>query len=182
MFTMGVVATLAVGLGINAAVFRVADYVLFRPPPGVARASDLRRVEASITVDGGALQRSTMFSYPDAKRMVDSGAFEAAAIHTQPRLQRDDQLRDVGVAFVDAGYFPLLGVRMTAGRGFDRREGDPHFASGVAVVSFSYWQRALGGRPPGDTVLISIGEHRYRLIGVAAGISRASTSIPSTSG
>lgn len=166
-FSVGVIATLAVGLGINAAVFRIADHVLVRPPAGVSGAQEIRRVEASIALGGTAPQRARAFSYLDAARMIESEAFGTAAIYTRPRVLSDSESREVGVSYVNDAYFPLLGVTMVRGRSFDEHEGRPGTSPGVAIASFAYWNRALSGRVLDDHADITVGARRYRLVGVA---------------
>jgi predicted permease len=171
-FSIGVITTLALGLGINAAVFRVADYVLFRPPAGVSGARHVHRVEASITIDGIPPQRARAFSYPDARRILESGAFEQTAIYTRPAVHRDSEARGIGVSYVSDTYFPMLGVSMARGRSFDATEGRPGSSEGVAIASFAYWQRALAANPLDSQSFLTIGSRQYRLVGVAqAGFS-----------
>src|SRR5690348_8255898 len=84
-FTAGVVATLTLGLGINSAVFRIADRVLLRAPSGVADASSIRRVGSiAARVNGPPTEVST-FSYPEARTLIDSRAFSTAAIYAVGR-------------------------------------------------------------------------------------------------
>jgi len=102
-FTLGVVATFALGLGVNAAVFRITDQVLFRPPAGVAAAKDVRRVEAGVRIGNAAPMRATTFSFADARRVGEGGAFAAASAYTVPRL------------------LPGVGIRAADQRGRDRK-------------------------------------------------------------
>jgi predicted permease len=166
-FSLGVVLTLALGLGINAAVFRVADQVLLRPPEGVDRPHELRRMEAAVSLGGGAAQRATTFSYPDVERVRASNAFASITVATPPRLAIDGGGRELGIAYVDTAYFPTLGVSMARGRGFDDREGTPGTAPRVAVVSHGYWRRALGSATLDGGPLVTLGEREFRVIAVA---------------
>jgi MacB-like periplasmic core domain/FtsX-like permease family len=166
-FSVGVVLTLALGLGINAAVFRVADQVLLRPPEGVDRPHELRRMEAAVTLGGGPAQRATTFSYPDVERVRTSAAFSTMTAATPPRLVTDGGGRELGIAYVDAAYFPVLGGSMLRGRSFDDREGTPGTAPRVAVVSHGYWRRALASAALDAGTAITLGGREFRVIGVA---------------
>ena len=166
-FSVGVVLTLALGLGINAAVFRVADQVLLRPPEGIDRPHELRRIEAAVSLGGGPVQRATTFSYPDVERVRASAAFSTMTATTPPRLATDGGGRELGIAYVDAAYFPALGVSMVRGRGFDAREGTPGTAPRVAVVSDGYWRRGLASGALDAGVAITLGGREFRVIAVA---------------
>jgi len=165
-FSLGVVFTLALGLGINAAVFRVADQVLLRAPAGVGDARTVFKVETTVEFGSGPL-RSTMFSYGDAQRVIESAGFESAAIYSPPRVQRDDQGREIAVSVIDAEYLPVLGVRPAQGRGFLPGEASPGAAPRVALLSHEYWRRAFGRVAPAEGSTIAFGGRTYDVVGVA---------------
>src|SRR6187397_794180 len=176
VFALGVIATLTLGLGINAAVFRVADRVLLRPPDGVRDPDGLRYVEASVggaTVDPG-FTRSAQFGYLESRRTADAGAFAAVSINSPPRILTGQAGRDLAVAHVDAAFFPLLGVAPAAGRFFDDAEGEPGAGIRVAVISHAYWQHELAAAPIASAPEITVGTRTFQVIGVA---SRAFTGI-----
>jgi len=164
-FSVGMIATLALGLGINAAVFRVADQVLLRAPAGVRDPHRVVRVETTADFGGGP-QRATSFSYGDAERILAGGAFEAGAMYAAPRRQAD-RGREVAVSAVDARYFRLLGVEPVHGRSFLADEARPGTDPRVAVASHAYWERAFGRAPfTGDQTIV-LGARTYRVVGVA---------------
>lgn len=165
-FTAGVVATLALGLGINSAVFRVADQALLRPPAGVRDARAVRRVETLVYLGTSAPMRATVFSYPDARTIADSAAFAATAFQTVPRLSRAADGRDVATSAVDDEFFPLLGVHAYAGRTFDATEGRPGSGVPVAIAAFDYWTRHLSSAPVDGRSTITLATRTYRVIGV----------------
>lgn len=166
-FSLGVVTTLALGLGINSATFRVADQVLFRPPAGVRAPSTVRRVEASITRGKGQPQRATSFSYNDVRAVAASNAFSAVATYSPQRSQREPDGAELAVLSVDAAYFPLLGVTPVQGRNFTVEEAEPLAARGVAIVSFNWWQSGMGGAPLSEHSTVTVRDRVYQVIGVA---------------
>ena len=167
VFTVGVIATLALGIGLNAAIFGVADRVLFRAPAGVERAGDVRQLETLDLAAGREPARNIVFSYPQARAVIDAGVLEQGAVTSRIRMLAGADGRDVAIAYADASFLPMLGVRLAAGRFFDPREGAPGADLAVAVVSYDFWQRALAGAPMGKATLTVIGR-AYTVIGVTA--------------
>lgn len=168
-FTLGVVLTLALGLGINSAVFRVADRVLFRAPDGVDRPHEVRRVESTVTgvVTTEALRRQMTFSWPEARAIIAAAGFATASTSSPPRLVPAATGREVGVVYADEAYFPMLGVRPAIGRFFDADEAQPGADLAVAVVSFAFWHRELAAAPLDERAFITLGSRSYAVIGVA---------------
>lgn len=164
-FTVGLVATLALGLGINSAVFRLADFVLFRPPAGVIKPNDLRWVESSITVGKGTPMKAPSASYPDAKTMLDSGAFSTAGAYII-QTQRDETGRDLTLNFIDGNYFNALGVQPAIGRVFSADEVTPGQKLPAAIVSNAFWRTRLNNAPLDSGVMITLGALRLPVIGV----------------
>jgi predicted permease len=164
-FTIGVVATLALGLGINAAVFRVADFVLFRAPAGVTKPSEIRRVMLSLALGRGTPTKAPTFSYPDAAKIAQVNAFAATSLYVV-QAGHDQEARDVTVNYVDVNYLGLLGEHPMAGRAFSAEEAVPGARIPAAIVSRDYWQSALGSVPLGDALRITINGNSYPVVGI----------------
>src|SRR6476620_402510 len=84
-FAIGVILTLGLGIGANAAMFGIVDRLLFRPPPYLHDASTTHRVYESQTESGGATrtEHNTQFArYLDFKRWTHDFSSIAAF---QPR-------------------------------------------------------------------------------------------------
>lgn len=164
-FTFGVVGTLALGLGINAAVFRVADFVLLRAPAGVPHPENVRRVEVSLAFGRGAPLATTTFPWPTAERVIGSGAFERAGAYVvQPG--RDGAGRDLTVNYIDGNYLAALGIQPAIGRAFSAVEGAPGAGIPAAIVSRDYWRQHLGGAAIDSRIDITIGLKKYPVVGV----------------
>ena len=165
-FTAGVIATLTLGLGINSAVFRIADRVLLRAPSGVADASSIRRVGSIAARVNGPTTEVSTFSYPEAQTLIESRAFSTAAIYAAGRgLKLADGREFIG-AYVDSGFFRLLGVHAGVGRLFDNTETSPGSGIPVVVLSHAYWERELGAAPLTASTTLKIGEKTYHVVGV----------------
>lgn len=173
MFTATVVITLAVGVGANVAVLSLADRLFVRPPAGVARPEQLRRVYTrSNWSPGDVTEIHSAIGYPQF------GAV-AAAMGRRARLTAytapdsvvvggpDDRSVAMG-SYVDASFFPVLGVPMERGRAFAANEARFGAMTPVAVISDTYWRRHLGGDNDVIGRQVTFDRRRYTVIGVTA--------------
>jgi predicted permease len=167
-FTAGVIATLTLGLGINSAVFRIADRVLLRAPTGVVDASSIRRVGSIAARVNGPVTEVSTFSYPEARTLIDSRAFGAAAIYATGRVLKLADGREIAGAYVDSGFFHLLGVHASVGRLFDSVETSVGSSIPVVVVSHAYWERELGAAPLTPATTIKMNDKPYLVVGVTS--------------
>jgi predicted permease len=153
-FAAAAVATLALGMGANTAMFSVVHAVMLRPLPY----PDPDRL---VRLRGGT-------SYPDLhdlasqSRSVEGlGGYRAQFFDLTGRGAAER----VDGALVTGDLFRLLGARAERGRlvqADDDRPGGPK----VVVLSHGFWQRRLGGdeQVRGRTVRFTTGE--YEVIGV----------------
>jgi predicted permease len=165
-FTAGVVATLTLGLGINSAVFRIADRVLLRAPSGVSVPGSLRRLTALTPQNSSAPIETQVFSYPEARSILDSRAFSEAGMYAYARSVRTTDGREQVGVYVDSGFFKLLGIRPASGRLFDARETAVGAEIPVAVLSYGYWQREFAGAAVTPATTIKLNDRTYQVIGV----------------
>ena len=140
LFAAIVIATIALGVGANAAIFSVVNGVLLRPLP---------YPNADRVVTFGHTPPTWLASAPeffDYKRDVRS--FEALAAYTQNEgnLATPDEPERVPLAAVSPEFFPVLGMRPLLGRTFLPGE-DAVMPARVVVMSYSLWQRRFGGDP-----------------------------------
>jgi len=149
-FTATVVLTLALGVGLNAAVFSLLDRVFVRPPAGVAAPRELRRLymESANTAFGDSHIFLPNFNYPFFRGVADAfGSVETTA-YTVP-----DSVRPVGGgplirrSYVSANYFRLLGVRPTVGRVFGSEEARIETPAFVLVIGERLWRDGFGADP-----------------------------------
>ena len=169
-FTLTVIATLALGVGVNGAVFTIVDRVFLRPPAGVQEPSQLRRL---YLVRGGASRARPRIGLPQA-RAIASGLTPAfpTMIYGQSYGTRielaDGAVRSAIVGWVVPDFLRLLGVQVAAGRDFedaDLRMGEP--ASSL-IISWAFRERVFpgGGNVIGRTIRVR--GQPMTIIGVAA--------------
>ncbi len=144
-FTAVAALTLALGIGINAAIFSVVDGVLLRPLP-YAQADQLVRIWSANHATG---QRYLETTYQDFQQFKQQArAFTSmVAFSYAPRVLRDEQGEPshVAVARVSDSFCAALGLVPALGRDFLPEE----FARGERAVMLSYrlWQSRYAAKP-----------------------------------
>jgi putative ABC transport system permease protein len=143
-FSFVAVATLALAIGANTAIFSLFNAMLLRPLPW----KDPDRLVMAWTQARGAPQRAT--SYPlfrdwreQAKTLADVAAFRGQTVS----LVGDGEPEPLPGAFVSASFHPMLGTTMGLGRGFLPEETEPGTARPVVILSDGLWRRRFGGDP-----------------------------------
>ncbi|MGI9114591.1 MAG: ABC transporter permease, partial [Chthoniobacterales bacterium] len=157
-FTATAILTLALGTGCSTAIFSVLDAVLLRPLPFPQQA---RIVELRELADDGHGMPFAEPNFDDLRARNKS--FDALAkynIDTQGVAGGSEPVR-VDVSAVSEDFFRVLEVTPFKGRLLG-----PERATDVAVVSYGFWQRFLGGRADlGNTTLRCAG-HSFAVVGV----------------
>jgi predicted permease len=145
IFTAAVVLTLALGVGVNTAVFSVVNALILRPLP--VRDGDRLVVIASQNTSNRILHG---MSFPDVQdyrastRDVfdDIAGYSVGFLGLAPQGGRPER---VLVTWITGNYFPLLDVRPILGRVIQPDEGGRGSAEAVVVLGYSTWQRRFGG-------------------------------------
>ena len=169
-FTVGVVATLALGIGANAAVFTLIDRLLLRPPPHVLNAGTLRRVHVEVTFKDGRQNVRGPMSYAEFTALRDVNGFEriGAFIYPMPvAFGRGVDAPRVERLGASGEYFRTLGAQPALGRFFVPEDDDDAVSRPAAVLSYGLWQRRFGGRADviGDSLVLDGRPHI--IVGVA---------------
>ena len=168
-FTLGVVLTLALGIGANTAMFALIDRILFRPPPHLIAASRVHRIYAGETIRGlehlGGVGEYAR--YADLSRWTSSFDRVAAFSEWDLAVGVGDASREMRVALVSASFFGFFDVMPSLGRYFGPSEDSPGMGAHVAVASYALWQTAYGGRTDILGTKVQIGSDRYEIIGVS---------------
>jgi predicted permease len=163
-YTLVALATLALGIGANTAIFSVVNQVLLNP----AGVSNPQRIVAlRVKYDKLAL-RNIGVSIPDFADVLHSTQqFESAAL-----LDRSDfnytgstipeRLRGANVTY---RWFDVFGARARLGRVFRAEEDRPN-ANQEVVLSFAAWKRLYGEDPGVVGRAIELNQTPYRIVGV----------------
>ena len=146
-FTAAVIATFALGIGANTAIFSLVDAVLLRPLP-YANPDRLIRVWSANPrgIPRNAMSPPDFFDLREAA--VRSGALQGLASFTfadSATLSAPEPER-VSVASATADLFDLLGVTAQVGRGFGPADSQPA-GPPVVVASDAAWSRLFDRDP-----------------------------------
>ena len=146
-FAIVIVATLALGIGANTAIFSIIDGLLLRTLPVEDPG---RLVQLAAAPPSG--QRS--WTYPIWHEIHRhgarfDGAFAWTGFDAEFDLSTGGESRFVNGVWASAGAFDVLGVKPALGRLFqpadDARGGGSRGA--VVVISHAFWQSHFGGAP-----------------------------------
>ena len=154
-FTIVAVATLALGIGANAAIFTVVNAVLLRPLPFAAPGS-------LFAVDG----MSYTGEFVELQRRATS--FDVASFDTrQATITGDGEPVRLPAASVSPNFMSLLEVAPVLGRFI--RDGDERADQGsVVVISHALWRTRYGGDRAVIGRMLTIDGRPRAIIGVAA--------------
>ena len=146
LFAATVVATLAIGIGLNTAVFSAIDAMLLRPLPGVRNPGELVQLYRSYPGDRfGSLAVPDIYDLrertPDVLQGLAGWTFAniSMTVGGEPRILMG--------SLVTANYFDVLGVPPVLGRTFTPDEDRGPMSHPVVVLSYGGWQRLFGGDP-----------------------------------
>ncbi len=170
-FTVVAVLTLALGIGVNTALFTLFNAVALRSlpvkdPERVVKVYRKELGKSSREVSGSA----SMFSYPEYTGFCNNTqAFSGLTAYADASLTLGGaEGEEIKGLLVAANYFSVLGTEMAVGRSFAPEEGRTPGASPVVVLSHRFWQRRFGADASliGKTVILN--RQPFTVIGVAA--------------
>jgi predicted permease len=143
-FAIVAVVTLALGIGVNTAIFSVVDAVLLRPLP-FAQPGQLIRLYQTEAQPG-----NYPFTGPDfLDWKTKNHTFQDMALIGWPQafnLSGEGAPDNITGVRTEANFFPLLGARALLGRTFAPDEDQPG-KERVVILSYALWQRQFGADP-----------------------------------
>lgn len=164
-FTLAVVATLALGIGANTAIFTVVHATLLRPLPypQAERILSIRDQKVAGISTGGLVGVPRFYDLAARSRAWSALSFfcfdDATVIAgTRPAEQLDS-------VDVTAGFWRVFGVQPMLGRVFDEAEDRPG-VPGSVVLSYGAWQRIFGGDAGAVGRVITVNTRQAVVVGV----------------
>jgi len=170
-FTAVAVLSLALGIGVNTAIFSLINAVILRPLPVISESNRLVWFRAPMSYPNFEEYRETNDVF--AGMLASGGKAEFS-------MGGSDEPNLVQGEFVTADYFSTLGISVSMGRAFLPEEDQASGAHSVVVVSNNLWQNRFGGDPSliGKTVILNglnftvVGIAPKGFIGTEVGINR----------
>jgi putative ABC transport system permease protein len=158
------IATLAVGIGVNAAVFSVLDATLWRQVPfqHADRLVELWNFSPAQKITFSGLPHRVV---PEWRRQTD--LFDRVeAFGNQTLIYETDRgAETVEGAVVTPGLFELLGAGASRGRTFIAGEGQGG-TNRVAVISDTFWRERLGSPADLTRIELRFSGNSYQVVGV----------------
>ena len=176
LITSVAVLSLALGIGINTAIFSVFERFILRqlPVPEAAAIVNVTspgpRPGRSSTGDGGG--NSHIFSYPlfrDLEGLPETGFSHLAAHRDFPvNLAYEGQTSRSEGLLVSGDYFPGLGVGPALGRLFTREDDRVPGGHPVVVLTHAYWTARFGGDRAVIGQRLTVNGQPMTIVGVTA--------------
>ncbi|MEO8635731.1 MAG: ABC transporter permease [Gemmatimonadales bacterium] len=169
LFTTGVVLTLGLGIGVNAAMFDIVDRLLFRTPAYLPHPDQVHRVYLRYQDRGEPRTESHLgyTRYLDLRNATTSFSELAAFTSRSLAVGTGGESREMPVSIVSATVFRLFDAPPVLGRVFTTQEDTVPAGTRVAVLGYAYWQTAFGGRTDVLGQPLHIGTWDFTIIGVA---------------
>jgi putative ABC transport system permease protein len=163
-FTVLSVATLAVGIGVNTAMFSVIHAVLLNPLPYHEADRIVWMNESGDEVQNRSLSYLNFRDWRDR-----SQSFEAMSLFRGGRVNitGGDPSEILEIRVVSYGYFTVMHATPALGRDFTADDDQPGTAP-VTMISYGFWQRRFGGDPNIIGQSIQLDDKPHTIIGVMA--------------
>src|SRR6202050_3540677 len=164
VFTAVAVLTLAIGIGVNTAMFSVVDAVLLRPLPF----PDSSRLVKIMFDKPGVGLHDVRFSYNEFDDLkTRAGVFDEVSVvwPSSGNLTGTKVPARLELLAVSPNYFSMLGAVPELGRLFGTQDFALGFAE-AAVISDSLWRRSYGGDPNILGKHLQLDNDPYTIVGV----------------
>lgn len=158
------VATLALGIGANVAIFSVVDAVLVRALP-YKDPGQLVMIRESRAREGVMNNTVSPADFIDWRKMSTSFSAMAAYAGDSMFLSGAGEPVQLTAAVVSPGFFQVLGVTPAMGRDFAPEE-EQIGKHRVAVITYGLWQRQFGGDPNIVNRGVTLSGRAYIVVGV----------------
>lgn len=165
--------TLALGIGINAAVFTVFNQVLLRNLP-VQKPSELVMLREHSIYETGGLNtyggdNALYFAYPAYQALRDGDhllqGLAAAAVQPASIVTPKDADQNM-MQLVSGNYFAVMGLQPVMGRLLTPADDVYHAPNPVAVLSADYWRSHFGSDPSILNQVIQVNGEPVTVVGV----------------
>jgi putative ABC transport system permease protein len=164
-FALVAVLTLALGIGINTALFSVVNGVLLSPLPYPHPEQLVSMFESKPHFEKGSFSYLNFLDFQQQNRTL---AAIAAYRGTSFTLTGSGQAEQLQAQMISAGLFSMLGVQPVAGRLFTTEE-DRLGTTPAVILSTELWKRKFGGAAEVVGKSIMLDGSSYVVVGVVPG-------------
>ena len=163
-FAFAAIASLALGIGANTAIFTLVDAVLFRTVP----VHESERLFFFGHDPGPDVELSG--NYPVFERYRTAPVFSGVTAYRSRtfRVRTSGGTERVNGQYVSGNYHAVVGAAMALGRGFSSEPDRQAGSSMLAVVSHEYWNTRLGGSADVIGRTLTIDDRQVTVVGVTA--------------
>lgn len=170
-FTTVAVASLALGIGANTAIFQLINAVRLRSLP-VANPQEIVEVRIANTRNrsgnfNGSHPEATNPQWEWLRDHSESFSGLLAWNEREMNLAETGQYRPARGLFVSGDFFNVLGVRPVLGRTFGASDDRRNCGSAGVVLSHAFWQSQYGAEPGVIGKKITLEGRPFEIIGVA---------------
>ena len=169
-FTLSAIATLALGIGANTAIFQLLNAVRLRslPVPQPHALAQIRIPNLNFGISEGSDNLSfPLFEQIREHQQAFSGVFAWNTGYTSLRIGQGAGARRATVMGVSGEFFSTLELLPAAGRLFRSADDLRGCPSPTIVLSYPFWQREFGGSLSAIGSRLVVLEHPLEIIGVA---------------
>jgi len=166
-FTLIAILTLALGIGINTAIFSVVNAVLLRPLPyqEPERLMLVGEVNPHAAINQVSIAPANFADYRDQNKSFQSLGLYRITARSGFNLAGDGPPERVVGATVSASLFPTLGVNPKLGRHFQPEE-EVQGSNNSVILSHGLWERRFGSDPTIIDKSLSLNGVSYKVVGV----------------
>jgi len=156
--------TLALGIGVNSAIFSVVNAIVLRPLP-YPNSEQLMVIWGNLHKTGLEEIEISALEFKDFQEQCQ--AFDQIAAYTTQGLNLTgvDQPERLRGAAISANLFPTLGIQPRVGRNFAAEE-DRYGNDTRVILSHSLWQRRFAGDPSVVNKTIQLDGRTVVIVGV----------------
>ena len=147
VFTVTALATVAICLGANLAIFAVIDSVLLRPLP-FPQSDRLVTIFNTYPKAGVENDGSSLTNYYERRGNIP--AFESLSLYAEGAEVVGDpgSTEQIAVMRISPDFFATLGVHLAMGRTFTEEEAAVAENNGVIILTDAFWRQRFAAHSP----------------------------------
>ncbi len=145
-FTLTALATVAICLGANLAIFAVIDSILLRPLP-FPQSDQLLSIYNTYPKAGVENDGSSLTNYYERRGHIPAFASLSIFRYGSEVVGETGAAEQTQIMRVSPDFFATLGANLALGRTFTEAEAEVADNNGVAIVTDAYWRQRLNSDP-----------------------------------